>query len=295
MVITICVLAYNSQNYITDCLDSILAQQGGVSDVHLIVADDCSADATAATVDNWMVRHASAFAQTTVIVRPKNIGTVASVNDALKQANTEWFKCIGADDEFKPDALQQVARFIETQVTEDTAVIASQFASFGDIEGVIKPTPITLDVLEHADAKRFDKALCTLRLGGGNIAPGAYVRVSALRAIGGFCTQYDVLEDLPTWDALLTAGYRFQYMPIVTVGYRMHQAQTVGRVLGARLGADLTRYANYVKAQQGVRNHCFAYSRLYNIAIASKGYPKRVSQCLLYLNPFNVVAKIKDS
>ena len=95
------VLMYNHQEYILEHLESIKFQvvtYGANLDVDMIVNDDCSQDKTRALIDRWFATNRDLFKNVEFIYNPKNLGTSASVANALDHMTTERCKLTAGDD-----------------------------------------------------------------------------------------------------------------------------------------------------------------------------------------------------
>lgn len=91
---------YNKENYITDTLNSVLAQT--FTDFEIIVVNDTSTDnslAAAQTVKDDRIRF---------IEHPVNKGLSASRNTGIKNASSDYVAFLDADDLWKPQFLEKI-------------------------------------------------------------------------------------------------------------------------------------------------------------------------------------------
>lgn len=97
-LISIIVSLYNGERYLGECLDSILALDGGYP-LQVIVADDASPDRTGEVLARYqrppfeIVRH------------PRNIGAAAAINHAFGLVRGEFVARIDYDDRYRPNFL----------------------------------------------------------------------------------------------------------------------------------------------------------------------------------------------
>ncbi len=97
--ISIIVPAYNVEEYLPDCIESILAQS--FADFELILVDDGSSDRSGAICDKY------AEVDARIRVFHKSNGGVSSArNIGLENANGEWIVFVDGDDVIPPDALE---------------------------------------------------------------------------------------------------------------------------------------------------------------------------------------------
>ena len=93
--ISFVVPAYNTENYLADCLDSILNQEGDW-DFEVILVDDASTDGTEKVARSYTdpriryTRHES------------NRGAVVTINEGFERAEGELVARIDSDDRYRP-------------------------------------------------------------------------------------------------------------------------------------------------------------------------------------------------
>ena len=110
-LISVCVISYNSSEYIVDVLESIKSQT--YQNIELIVSDDKSPDNSVAVCKEWIEKNKDRFVRTEVIVPEKNTGTAGNYNRALFAAKGEWIKFVDADDLLFPNCLTDNVEFVE--------------------------------------------------------------------------------------------------------------------------------------------------------------------------------------
>lgn len=93
MKVSVIIPAYNIEDYIGKCLDSVLSQDFDQSQMEIIVIDDGSTDKTGEVIDNYASKHN--------LIRPihkKNEGVSAARNDGIEAANGEYIFFFDGDD-----------------------------------------------------------------------------------------------------------------------------------------------------------------------------------------------------
>lgn len=107
--VSVCVVTYNQEKYIRQCLQSIVDQETDF-DFEVIVGDDCSTDGTRAIVSEFAERYAG-------IVKPlfheRNIGAGANYKVTHDQATGEYIAHVDGDDYCLPGKLQSQARILD--------------------------------------------------------------------------------------------------------------------------------------------------------------------------------------
>lgn len=102
MLISVITPVYNTEKYLAECLDSILAQR--MADFELLLIDDGSKDGSGAICD----RYAAQDGRIRVFHTP-NRGVSAARNLGLDNARGQFVVFIDSDDRVTPDHLQQFA------------------------------------------------------------------------------------------------------------------------------------------------------------------------------------------
>lgn len=101
--ISIIVPAYNVEEYLPDCIESILAQS--FADFELILVDDGSTDRSGAICD----KYTEVDARIRVFHKP-NGGVSSARNIGLQNARGEWIVFVDGDDVIPPDALKTLIK-----------------------------------------------------------------------------------------------------------------------------------------------------------------------------------------
>lgn len=93
-MISIVVLSYNHEKYISETLASVY---GLKIQKEVIIIDDCSKDSSAQIIQDTVAKH-EAFDYTRVIIKDKNMGLIDSLNTGLKIAHLDYIYFIASDD-----------------------------------------------------------------------------------------------------------------------------------------------------------------------------------------------------
>ena len=93
--ISVIVPAYNIENYISKCLDSILAQT--YRDLEIITVDDGSSDRTGQILDEYAKKD-----DRIKVIHQKNKGLSGARNSALKVATGDYIGYVDGDDHIEP-------------------------------------------------------------------------------------------------------------------------------------------------------------------------------------------------
>ena len=108
--VSVCVTTYNQENYIRECLQSIVDQKTDF-DFEVLVSDDCSTDGTAAIVQEFSDIYPG-------IVKPHfhkvNIGAFRNFLYIHNQAKAEYVSNIDGDDYALPGKLMAQVNYLDT-------------------------------------------------------------------------------------------------------------------------------------------------------------------------------------
>ena len=152
--ITVIIAMYNTEEYIGECLESLLAQT--FQDFEVIVADDASTDKSVEVVSEFVPR----FEGRLKLIRlKKNSGGCGMPrNEAMKIATGKYIAFIDSDDLYKENALEYFYNVAEETGAE--VVHAERQISFNETEskehaffddGVTAPTFETDDIGERTE------------------------------------------------------------------------------------------------------------------------------------------------
>ena len=100
-LISVIIPAYNVEQYIARCLDSVRSQT--YRNIEIIVIDDGSEDGTKAICDEY-----AAIDSRIRVVHKKNAGVAAARNDALDMASGDMIAFADADDYMETDMLEKL-------------------------------------------------------------------------------------------------------------------------------------------------------------------------------------------
>lgn len=107
-LISVIVPAYNHEDYVTECLESLAAQT--YPNMEVLVIDDGSKDGTKATIETFLqVTNRPVFS---FVSRP-NAGLCATLNEGLSKAKGDYIAFIASDDIWLPEKLSRQILYME--------------------------------------------------------------------------------------------------------------------------------------------------------------------------------------
>jgi glycosyltransferase involved in cell wall biosynthesis len=124
--VSVLVPVFNAENYLAECLDSILMQD--FSDYELLISDDYSTDGTAKIIESYAAKNLRIRWWRNSV----NLKQAANLNLCLREARGEFIKFVFADDKLLvPSALRQMVEILDADpevvlVSSASQVITSQ-------------------------------------------------------------------------------------------------------------------------------------------------------------------------
>lgn len=218
-LVSVCILAYNSEMTIIDTLDSVYNQN--YNPLELIVSDDGSHDNTVTIVSKWLSSHKHRFFKSTLLNVKSNTGTPANCNRAFASCNGKWIKFIAADDCLLPNCISDDIQFVVNNKTIE--VLYSDYYGFvQDVDGTKKIIEKRLNpAINEAFDTTPDKQVKFYLSKSFNISPSAFIKADVISKVGGFIEKYKVFEDTPFFTKVLLANIKIFHLPKYTVMYRI--------------------------------------------------------------------------
>lgn len=241
------VLCYNSAKTVIETLESIKAQT--YRNIELVVSDDCSKDDTVELCRQWINLNKERFVRTELLTVEKNTGVCANANRALSVCRGEWKKGIAADDILFPNCVTDFVSFVKNNPKARwvSSYVRVYRGTFDEDNCIKKKYSMSEEIFDMT----LDQQLRKLAFRNIIYAPSLFVKMDILKELDGYDTQY-VAEDFVFNLKVLENGYRCFFMPIETVGYRLHQS----------ISNSTTKIFNY-DYRKGLRkiyrDKCFQY------------------------------------
>lgn len=213
---TVILTNYNSGNYIFSALDSIFFQD--YPNIELIVTDDASNDFNLKDIIRYIKNHKKKNIKSVqFIINKKNIGTVKTLNKALKKSTGEFILFFASDDRLSKNNV--LTRFFEAFQNEQKNIISSQWVLCDDKLNVQHNY---LNVLEARVLNLISAKLQFLRLCKSNIygAGATTYRASIFKKYGYLDEKYYLLEDWPLWLKMLWNNDKIYYENFVALYHR---------------------------------------------------------------------------
>lgn len=217
--ISVIIATYNAARFLTEAIDSALAQEGGIP-TEIVVVDDGSTDGSSELLRRYGERVRS--------VRQRNAGPSSARNHGVRLARGRWLAFLDADDVWRPDKLRRQLARAQAQPDEPVDLVYSDRESFG--EG---PAGRLSDVMSLPEGRIFPMLLLRNFI----TLSSVLMRRDVFLRVGGFCEELPGAED---WDLWLRYGSQraVGVCPEPLVRYRRHEnslTRDPERMVGAHL------------------------------------------------------------
>jgi glycosyltransferase involved in cell wall biosynthesis len=207
---SIIIPAYNQGRYIAATLESALAQT--YLQLEIIVVDDGSTDDTPERI--------APYASRVQIIRQANRGLSGARNAGFAASTGDYVLFLDSDDLLLPDALAQMARYLDEQPADGLVYCAWQqiHAETGAVMGEIHPG-FSGSVVSELLLRQFFF-----------FGSGTLLRRRALEQAGLFDETLPWGDDADMWLRLGLAGWTFGYVDHILMQYRVHPASMTASV-----------------------------------------------------------------
>jgi len=234
-LVSIIVITYNSSKYVLETLESAKAQT--YQNIELIVSDDCSSDNTIELCEKWLEENKDRFIDVHFVRSNFNTGIPANVNRGIDKTKGKWIKLIAGDDILH---YQAISNFINYSKQNSDAVIINSVSqlfknsfSKNNFRKAIRGNK-TFNNRNINATQQYNILLfkCVVH------APNVIFRRDVLYVIGDFDERYKFMEDYPYWLKVTRHGYKFNFLDLTTVFYRIHNKSVYNNNSGNKIFND---------------------------------------------------------
>lgn len=203
-IVTVIISLYNYGQHITDCLESVKLQT--ISELDLIVVDDCSTDDSAEIAHRWLIENSARFSKYLLIRHKINSGPGAARNTAFARSRTKYVFVLDADNLLYPRCLE---RLISALDNCDASFAYSYIERFGETSSLLNTKPWNPSTLRR----------------GNTIDAMVLMRKHVWEKIGGYSTN-EVMrlgwEDYELWFKIARINGWGILVPEILGRYRVH-------------------------------------------------------------------------
>ncbi len=220
--VTVGILAHNSEKYISDCLNSLLAQE--YENLEIVVLDNNSNDQTLNILRGK-------FEDVRIIESEVNLGFAKGHNQILAQTDSQFYACLNVDMIFEPSFISHLIKTIDEKPTYGSAGgklkrwdFEGHLKRSGQIREMGKTNFIDSAGLKILKNHRFED------IGQGEVDHGQFDQVTNLFGISGAAALYrrKALEDIAFVNKDGRKEYfdeaMFMYKEDIDLAYRLQWA-----------------------------------------------------------------------
>ncbi len=209
--IDVVVTCYNYARYLRQCVGSVLTQSH--RDCRILIIDDASTDDTAIVA----AALAAEDKRVAVLRHPVNLGHIATYNEAIGLAESDYFLLLSADDFLLPGAIDRAVGILDRHL-DVGLVIGNCLRQEPQVPGV------DLARRQSPDAAILDPAAFIWGLVRDNwvATATAIARTTVQKKLGGYRQTLPHSGDLEMWLRFALRS-RVAYLDVPQAVYRLHE------------------------------------------------------------------------
>lgn len=219
-IVSVVIVAYNSESTIVEALESITNQD--YKNLELVVSDDASTDNTFKVARKWCKDNKDRFKNIVLHSNTINKGVSANVNVAVGLSKAKWIKILGADDLLLFDCISNNVDYIVKN--NITSVVTSKIKPFRKTKNgkvFIAFDREELNYIERLSSltpqQQYKKLLVRDMLN----TPSMFFNRKMYNNIGGCDERIRNIEDWVLKLKITRFGYKIHYLDKETVMYRI--------------------------------------------------------------------------
>lgn len=206
--ITIVTPGLNQAEFLEEAITSVLSQD--YPNLEYIIIDGGSRDDSVEIIKKYQD-------EITYWVSEPDRGQSHALNKGLTQAQGEIFSFLNADDFLCPGALQAVAEYFAGHPDCDVIYgrclqVDKNGRALNSHQGRVRGLMEMLAVWDHWFKGEY------------LISPEVFMRTDAVKSVGGFREEIDLVMDYELWLRLLAHGCRFHAIDAQLAGFRYHDS-----------------------------------------------------------------------
>jgi len=208
-LISICIPVYNGENFILECIGSVLSQS--YQNIELVIIDNNSNDNTVELINTIEDKRVS------LIRNKENIGSINNFNKCIFEAKGEFFILLPHDDLLLPGCLDVYLKCFENP---DVGF------AYSSIQIIDQYGEMTSSKINHQEDKLFDEN-DTINDIANNFVPIqlAMVRTKVIRNTHGFDISYGPFCDIQLWLRVVLENWSSYYVHKPISCHRIHPNQ----------------------------------------------------------------------
>lgn len=226
-ILSIVVLAWNNQQDLQNCIESISTTYKEY--YQLIIIDNASTDKTSEYLDNLQQNWDKKHAKLKIITNTKNLGYAAGNNVALGYIKAEYTLLLNQDIVVQPDSIEQLVQYLEQNL--DYAMVAPQLQyPDGSIQKSCRKLPTLRHILNSIIKFKWDDKFDYTKSQNCEqpMASAIMIRSKIMKELGGFDAHPDYwlfFNDVDLSKKLQSSDYKTYYLAESKM-YHNHGAST---------------------------------------------------------------------
>lgn len=213
IMVSVCCITYNHEQYIAAALDSFLMQQTSF-EFEILVGEDCSKDGTRAVIQEYVDRYPGRIR---LVHHEANIGAIRNQVDVITKSKGRYIALCDGDDFWTDQRkLQKQVDFLEANPEYVICCHHTKVINEHDEIVYLKEKPVSME-FDYQDVllgKREETRICSLMIR----------NIDAVRSVGQQAWYFDTYgtDTLFKLYALASTGKKIFVLPDVMACYRLH-------------------------------------------------------------------------
>ena len=271
-LVSIIIPVYNGSNYLSQAIDSALAQT--YKNIEIIVVNDGSKD------DGATERIALSYGDKIRYYVKENGGVSSALNYGIEKMQGEYFSWLSHDDKYTPSKVQKQISLCETlDECKQSATILMCDTHFIDKDSnPIKRVPRPIKEGLYTSTQMFSTIFSGYSISGCALL----IPKCIFEKVGVFNTEYRYMQDMDMWYRALSIGTNFYYKKDLGVLSRVHDKQTtvVSPHLGVQdarsVGASLIEHLDglYNNKQNLLKKYMYICFKRNNVLTGERAYQR---------------------
>lgn len=264
-LVSIVIPVYNGSNYLSEAIDSALAQT--YENIEIIVVNDGSKD------DGATEKVALSYGDKIRYIAKENGGVSSALNRGIAEMKGDYFSWLSHDDLYTPDKIKNQ---VDLMTEENKECIFMCHTSFVDKD----TKPLERKQKEIKDGL-YTNIEMLLQVFSGYYISGCALLIPKIwfDRVGNFDLEIKYMQDMEMWYRMMIAGVHFIHSNQDGVLSRVHSMQTT--VTGKHLGAaDAIKVGNYMVDEleklncDVLKQYMFICFRNHSLIVGKKAYYK---------------------
>ncbi len=228
-LVSIVIPAYKAANYLSEAIDSALAQI--YDNVEIIVVNDGSPDEGATR------EIALSYGNKISYIEKENGGSSSALNAGIKAMKGEWFSWLSHDDLYYPEKISRQIEYMQSLDLEEDELKNHFFfcaCDFIDADGkyIKKARPSESEAMyKHIEALRGNEYLIAEPTKYNFYGCGCLIHKSVFERVGLFDESLRLINDMDMWYRIYAGGFRLHFIPEALIMGRLHSDQ-ISRSIG---------------------------------------------------------------